>query len=331
VVRQDGPVVNGADWLPEGPEWLRQGVRAWLKHQWGVWKPSQRRHHAQARLRQIRPFWEWQLNRRELSGWGDLTREDIAGFIAAELDRGLKEKTVKTSLDSVYQLLRYLVDEGQLAKLPERPAIHLPDGLPRELSPQEVLSLEAEVARRESRSGESDRLGLALYYLLAHGGLRISEALDLKVEDLDLVGRRVRVRDGKGRKDRVVYLTVKATAVLGGYLDTVPHAPEDLVLSHQGKALRYEEAWTRIHCLGQAAGIAGLSPHRLRHTYATHLLNHGVTIDALRRLMGHENLNTTLIYARLADTTLESQYRAAMESPPVGAGSHAKPTTANYV
>jgi hypothetical protein len=63
---------------------------------------------------------------------------------------------------------------------------------------------------------------------------------------------------------------------------------------------------------GAAAGVAGVSPHRLRHTYATQLLNNGMTIDALRRLMGHENLNITLIYARLADTTLEQQYRMGL-------------------
>ncbi len=315
VVREATPSVDGANWLPEAPDWLRQGVLDWLRHQWASWKPSQRRHHAQVRLRELRQFWQWQLARRALSGWQELTSADIAAFMDVGLERGLQAKTVKTTLDRLYEVLRYLEGQGRLAAIPDRPGLRLPDPLPRDLLPQEVLALEAEVERRQNRAEASARLDLALYYLLGHGGLRISEALDLQVQDLDLAGRRVRVREGKGRRDRVVYLTAKATAVLGEYLQTVPHAPGDLVLSWQGQPLRYEQAWERIYCLGRTAGISGLSPHRLRHTYATYLLNHGVSIDALRRLMGHENLNTTLIYARLADTTLERQYRAAMAPP----------------
>ena len=76
-------------------------------------------------------------------------------------------------------------------------------------------------------------------------------------------------------------------------------------------------------------GIQNLSPHRLRHTYATVLLNNGMGIEGLRRLMGHENLNTTLIYARLADATLERQYRAAMEEAVARTESAATVNTAN--
>ncbi len=295
-----------------------------MHHEWGHWKPSQREHHARTRLGELRRFWQWQLLERCLArweGWQDLTSEAILAYVDAQLERGLQPKTIKTTLDRVYEVLRFLESRKALVSLPKRPSLRLPEALPRHLEPREVLALEAEVARRERglREGSreaADRLDLALYYLLAHGGLRISEALDLQVQDLDLVGRRVRVREGKGRRDRVVYLTAKATAVLGEYLQTVPHAPTDLVLSWQGQPLRYEPAWERICCLGRTAGLENLSPHRLRHTYATHLLNHGMSIEALRRLMGHENLNTTLIYARLADTTLEQQYRAAMESSP---------------
>ena len=333
VVRQQAPVIDGSNWLPQGPEWLRVGVQAWLHHQWGTWKVSQRCHHAGVRLRQLRQFWEWQLAHRDLQGWEDLGTADIAAYTDAELQRGLQAKTVKTALDRAYEVLRYLQGEGRLTKVPDRPKLRLPNPLPRHLGPREVLGLEAEIARRESATpvSDSDRLDLALYYLLGHAGLRISEVLDLKVEDLDLLGRRIRVREGKGRRDRVVYLTAKATAELGEYLQTVPHAPGDLVISYQGKALDYDAAWQRVSCLGQTAGVKGLCPHRLRHTYATHLLNNGLSIEALRRLMGHENLNTTLIYARLADTTLERQYRAAMEPAPPGAYEANQATPVNYM
>lgn len=312
VVRPEPAPYDGKAGLPAGPGWLRAGCRAWIEHQWYQWKPSQRRHHALARLRQLRPFWQWQLDRRAIGGFAELTTADVAAFMAAELARGLAAKTVKGAIDTVYQQLRFLVDLGQLHALPERPPLRLPDPLPRHLEPQEVVALAAEVARREADTGAEDRLDLALYYLLGHGGLRISEALELRFADLDLAGRRVRIRDGKGRRDRVVYLTTTAAEGLRRYRELVPHTGEDLVLSFQGRPLRYEEAWSRVGRLGEAAGILKLSPYRLRHTYATHLLNNGLSLEALRRLMGHENMNTTLIYARLADTTLEQQYRTAM-------------------
>ena len=313
VVREVPPAFEGDDWMAEWPAWLREGCLDWIQHQWYHWKPSQRQHHAHTRLGELRPFWRWQLDRRPLGSWDELTTAGITAFVEAQLARGIAPKTVTRNLDTLYSVLRYLVGEGRLAEIPRRPAVALPDPLPQHLKPAEVLALESCVAQREQKAQGEDWLDIALYYLLGHGGLRISEALDLQVKDLDLAARRVRVREGKGRRDRVIFLTEKAARAMGRYLETVPHAAGDLVLSRGGQPLRYQEAWRRIRRLGEEAGVQGVCPQRLRHTYATLLLNNGMSIEGLRQLMGHENLNTTLIYARLADKTVERQYRAAME------------------
>ncbi|NCC94716.1 MAG: hypothetical protein EOM10_15845 [Opitutae bacterium] len=314
VIRPPAPPVDGQRWLPDAPAAIREGVLAWLEHQWGIWKPSQRQHHAQKRLRELRGFWQWQVAHRPGTTWAELRTSDIAAYMDAELARGIAPKTVKTTLDRVYEVARYLVGRGTLTQLPVRPALTLPDPLPRHLSPAEVIAIETVLHAPDASPPDAPALlDQALYYLLCHAGLRISEALDLKVQDVDLAGRRIRVREGKGRRDRVVYLSTPATQALTDYLPSVPHAPGDLVLSTQHRPVRYEEAWARMRALGRAAGVAGVSPHRLRHTYATQLLNHGMSLEGLRSLMGHENLETTLIYARLADTTLEQQYRGAMD------------------
>lgn len=313
VSRPAQGAVDATNWLPQAPREVRQAVVAWLLHQAPRWKPSQRRHHALKRLGELRVFWQWQVAQRSFTSWADLTSADMAAFMDAQLGRGQQATTVKSILDRVYTVLRYLADQGELAGVPARPALSLPDPLPRHLAPQEVLAIEAALERESETEAADSRLNRALYYLLSHAGLRISEVLELQVQDVDLAARRVRVRDGKGRRDRVVFLSGKAAEVLGQYLPTVPHAAADLVISWQGRPLRYEEAWARVRDVGLSAGVSGVSPHRLRHTYATQLLNNGMTIDALRRLMGHDNLNTTLVYARLADLTLEHQYRTAME------------------
>ncbi|NOZ50115.1 MAG: tyrosine-type recombinase/integrase [Chloroflexi bacterium] len=312
VQRQLPDSFDGRGWMPEAPAWLREGCLDWVHHQWPRWAPSRRQRQAGVRLRELHRFWRWQLQRREFTGWQDLTTADITAFTDAQLGRGLKAKTVKIYLDSLYTVLRYLAREGRLAAVPSRPALTLPHPLPRHLKPQELLALEAHVTEREKEAQEADWLHIALYVLLAYAGLRVSEALDLQVKSLDLAAQRIRVWEGKGRRDRVVFLTQQAAQRLGRYLETVPHAPDDLVLSHEGRPLTYNMAWRRICRLGEAAGVQGLSPHRLRHSYATQLLNNGMSLVSLQRLMGHENLNTTLIYARLADRTIEQQYRTAM-------------------
>jgi site-specific recombinase XerD len=313
VVREPPPPFAEPNWLGDWPTWLQEGCRDWMRHKWYTWKPSRRKRLAHTRWVTLRLFWRWQLVRRTWHDWADLTTADMAAFVEAQLARGLKVSTVTSYLGCIYQLLRYLHDRDQLAQLPERPAIARPDPLPRHLTPQEVVALETYVQQRQREADAADWLVIALYYLLAHAGLRISEALDLQVQDLDLTARRVRVREGKGQRDRVVFLTTTAAAALRCYLATVPHAAEDLVLSWRQQPLSYVQAYRRLQCLGQAIGMEQLSAHRLRHTYATLLLNNGMTIESLRQLMGHENLNTTLVYARLADSTVEKQYETAME------------------
>lgn len=312
VTRAEPSPFTGHDWMPDWPDWLHTGCVAWVQHQWWQWKPSRRQPNAQRRLGQLRAFWRWQLEQRPVRGWADLQAADVAAFVDAEWARGLAAKTVVSILDGVYAVLRYQVQQGQLTDLPARPQVTLPDPLPRHLAPTEVLALENYVSQ-QAAADAATRLARALYYLLAHAGLRISEALDLQVRDLDLAARRVYIREGKGRRDRVVFLTETAVTALQAYLETVPHASEDVVLQWQKQPLSYHQAWRRVRHLGEAAGVAGVTPLRLRHTYATVLLNNGMGLEGLRRLMGHEHLNTTLIYARLADETLEQQYRTAME------------------
>jgi len=306
--------LDGTQWQPEWPTWLREGCLAWLDHQWVQWKPSQRKHHAKARLSQLRIFGEWLVTQRAVQGWNDLQSQDIAAFADTQLERGLKANSVRTILDGVYGVLRYLEKRAKLTTVPARPQLTLPDPLPRHLEPEELLALEAHVAQLQTTASDEEKLDIALYYVLAHGGVRISEVLDLQVNHLDLAARRVRIRDGKGHRDRVVCLTQTAVDALYAFLATVPHAPEDLVFSSHQRPLSYHVALKRIRRLGAAAGVQAVSPIRLRHTYATTLLNNGLTLDALRRLMGHQDLTTTLIYARLADRTVEAQYQAAMES-----------------
>lgn len=314
VVRSVPPVYVASEWLDQMPEWWQQGGMTWIHHCWYRWKASRRQANASNSLGHLHRFWRWQLSQHSFRTWDDLSTADVQMYVDAELVRGITPKTVVTSLDKVFSHLRFLQDNGNLAELPVRPTIALSDALPRHLQPQELLQLESYVKQIAAQSAPPPPwLLIALYYLLAHAGLRISEALDLQVLDLDLPNRRLTIREGKNRRDRISYLTTTCADALARYLQTVPHAHSDLVFSLDGHPLTYHQALGRLRTLAQASAVAHITPLRLRHTYATTLLNNGMTIDALRLLMGHKHLNTTLIYARLADTTVEKQFHSAMQ------------------
>jgi len=302
------------DWMEEWPVAIREATFAWLDSRWSQWKPSRRQSNALRHVRILHPFWCWQQQQRSINSWDALLLSDVEAFISAELERGMKAVTVKSTLDRVYAVLCFLADRKQLETLIPRPDIKLPDSLPKHLQPQELLQLETYAGQQSDVANNAVLFNVALYYVLAHGGLRISEVLDLRVRDIDLTNGRVRIVAGKANKDRIVYLTQTATNALQRYQQTVPNTPNDLLFSLHGQPVTYSTAYKRLRAFARSAGVPDVSPLRLRHTYATTLLNNGMTITALRKLMGHENLNTTLIYARLADTTVKHQYQQAMEN-----------------
>ena len=125
---------------------------------------------------------------------------------------------------------------------------------------------------------------------------------------------RLVVRLGKGQRDRVVYLSQTAQHALALYLAQSPVQPTTglLWVRPDGRPLNRNWLYRRMRALGQAAGQITVSPHRLRHTLATRLLNTGMDVTRLQKLLGHDHLNTTMLYARVLDKTLETDYRQAM-------------------
>jgi len=142
-------------------------------------------------------------------------------------------------------------------------------------------------------------------------GLRLGEAEELRLEDLDLPERRLTVRQGKGRKDRTVYLTATAVRALQGYLALRGMGPSSHVLLYHNKPVCKDLIRSRIKMAGERVGVK-VSPHRLRHTYATLLLNAGAPILTVQTILGHKHIDTTLAYARLYDGTVAADYYRAM-------------------
>jgi integrase len=151
-----------------------------------------------------------------------------------------------------------------------------------------------------------------MFYLLWQCGLRSSEVEELRQEDLDLGGRKIGIRDGKGRKDRTVYATETTVQALREYLAVRGDGSADHVFLFRNAPLKTLFVHSRIKTIGKQVGIH-VYPHRLRHTCGTQLLNAGCRITSIQKFLGHKRLNTTMIYARALDQTVAEDYFKAME------------------
>jgi len=295
------------------PTWLVQAMDDYIVHQQRRWKPSQVRHHTCVRLQTLRQIWRWLLQEREIEGFANLSRHDVRAYVEVRLKEGRAASTLNRQLRDLWAFLRFVEEQGQAISPGVFRIAQLKEGqpLPRFLNEQEYRQLEESILSRTTIGTRDDYLDRAWFYLLAHQGLRISELCDLCTADVDLDSQRLVVRQGKGKRDRFVPLSATTVAVVRDYLAVRGLAQSDhLLLFHQRK-IKVALVQARLRRYGKAVGV-NVSPHRLRHTLATRLLNSGMDIVSIQRLLGHEKLSTTQIYACVYDSTVEQNFRQAM-------------------
>ncbi len=316
-----------ADWAPNLPPALRSATVTFVQRRWPTWAPPRRAGRATKMLGEFRRFWTWQLAQRPLQTPGELQLADLQAYQRVRTAAGVAPGTINVTLKHMLALWRDLADQGHAvdASLDRLHLLPVPDSLPRHLSDADSAQLEAYVQGRLTSPDPTIRLVNACFFVLAHTGLRATECVDLQGQDLDLAAGRLRVRLGKGQRERVVYLSETTRQALTAYLGETRRRPDAaLWQTPDGQPLTYSRLYRDIQALGPAAGVADVSPHRLRHTLATRLLNSGMDVTRIQKLLGHEHLSTTLIYARVADSTVEHDYRQAMDQvesqqPPLSA------------
>jgi len=238
------------------------------------------------------------------------TREDILRYQGVRLREGRKARSEARVLSSLRRFYRYLCRESFRESDPtaqiESP--RLGRSLPTGLTEQEVEALLAEPDCEESL-GLRDRTMLEVLYAT---GLRVSELVSLTIEQVNMRQGLVRCV-GKGNKERLVPLGEIALDYLQRYLfESRPailtgRASDDLFPTRRGKAMTRQAFWYLIKRYAKLASIdKSLSPHTLRHAFATHLLNHGADLRVVQLLLGHADLSTTQIYTHVARERLKS-------------------------
>ena len=245
--------------------------------------------------------------------------EDLARYFSEKGE--LSARTRSRILSSLRTWSRYLEGEG-IRKDPteEISSPKIPRKLPKVLSPEEVARLLS--APDEKRpEGFRDRALLAFFYA---SGLRVSEVATFPASRLDLASGALRVT-GKGAKERISFLDRTALEFVRRYCESVrplwsPPGPE-LFVARDGAPLSRQALWTLIKKYGRKAGITSpLSPHVLRHSFATHLLEKGLDIRSIQLLLGHEDIRTTEIYTHVSlahlKRTLEEHHPRGKTSGP---------------
>jgi len=238
-------------------------------------------------------------------------RSDLRRYLTDLRGRGLAARSAARALAALRGLYRYLVERGLAAHDPtlDLESPKLMRSLPRFLTDREIESLldAPDVAKP---LGLRDRAMLETLYAT---GVRVSELVGLDLNQLRLDPGYVRVW-GKGSKERIVPVGSQARAWLARYLESArPHLDrsrdEKLFLTIRGHGMTRECFWQLIKRYGRAAGITShLSPHVLRHSFATHLLEHGADLRAVQAMLGHADISTTEIYTHVTRERLRALY-----------------------
>jgi integrase/recombinase XerD len=296
------------------PDWLSQEIRAHTLRRIPRWQPHRAKRQAQLIFSSLCRIGHWLVTERNWQQLDQLRRVDLVAYVNVRQQAGFKASGIASQLTLFRTFWRDLlaqekVSNGAVLQVNPPPA---GDHLPRYLTPTQFQRLEQVILTETQADQAQDRFNLTWFYLFAHAGLRLSEALNLRLADCDLQGRRLRVQSGKGDRDRVIPMSDQLVTVLQNYLLVREPAKTDHLLIFKGAAVKAHLLPYRLQVLGHKADIAPLTPHRLRHTLATLLINQGMPITSLQKFLGHQDINKTLIYARVYDETVRNQFASAM-------------------
>ena len=238
----------------------------------------------------------------------ELTRAELRKWIASLSREGLAPASIARAVSATRGFFKFLMLDGHIKSHPAED-LDTPQRfsyLPKFLTEDEINHLLAapDVA---TEAGIRDRAILEIMYAT---GLRVSELVNLKQADVDLLAGLV-VCHGKGNKERRVPLGKSAihwlqqyAAVKAGY----GKQSSPFVFLHRGRPFTRQLAWSTIKQHAEKAGIKNVSPHTLRHSFATHLLQHGADSRSVQALLGHSDISTTQIYTHITDMHLRSAY-----------------------
>ncbi|MBI2829847.1 MAG: site-specific tyrosine recombinase XerD [Chloroflexi bacterium] len=268
-------------------------------------------------LVQLMQFITGDASRRSvMPSWAVLNRQMILGYMLDLKERGYSATTVARKIAAAKSFFRFMTAEGQLKENPIRdvqsPKIGKP--LPKPISLPQVLQLIEQTDKSPTADGKRDKAMLELLYA---SGMRVSELVALDLGDVNCEAGHVRCF-GKGRKERIIPIHNRAVAAIRSYLSdarpSLAHeaSKEALFLNQRGGRLTRQGFWQILkEYVKKANLVPNITPHTLRHSFATHMLSGGADLRSVQELLGHANISTTQVYTQLTTEHVREAYRKA--------------------
>ncbi len=240
---------------------------------------------------------------------GSFTRQDIVNYLGRLKDTGYSTASVCRFISSIKGFSRYLITEKIIFEDPTE-TLRSPkqwDRLPKALSLEDIKTLFETEIKSETFVRDS-----AMLELMYSSGLRVSEVISSKVNDLNFEAGFLRVF-GKGSKERIVPMNRRAAEKIRKYvLELRPFLLKGrqspfLFLTNRGRPMTRQRFWQALKKLGALAGLQ-ITPHTIRHSFATHLLDGGADLRSVQKMLGHEDISTTQIYTKVSADRIRKAY-----------------------
>ena len=250
----------------------------------------------------INDFLSW-LNKRNIQDFKEISELVVNEYVAYLFNKALKSSTVNRKISSLKSFYLFLIKKKIISSSPLSEIItpKKEHYLPSSMSEDEVERL----LRSPNIELDIENRDKAMIEMLYATGMRISELINLKITDIDLERSVLKVL-GKGSKERLIPFGEKALDSLNSYLEKRKKSlAKEVFISNRGKKMTRTAFWQRIKIYLSREGLKdSISPHTLRHAFATHLLNRGADLRSVQLLLGHSDLSTTQIYTHIAKQRL---------------------------
>lgn len=253
-------------------------------------------------------FFSKNVNEKDIS---KISEKDIKKVIGIHR-KDHSAKSTQRMIASLKGFHKYLFLESQIEIDPavNIESLNLPLSLPKTLEIDQVLKLLENI-----KPSTSENIRNRLIFEFLYGtGVRISELVNIDLSDIDLDNKIIKIRFGKGSKQRLVPLGKTLEKFIESYLTRVRNSlikntkEQSLLLNNQGKRLSRQSIWSIVHKIAQENELSDLTPHTLRHAFATHLLEGGADVRVVQELLGHSSVNTTQIYTHVTVEKLKEVF-----------------------
>ena len=310
---------NWGYYLNQIPLTLHADIRAFLQSCKPKWKPDLQIERFRDALGHLTTSLRWIAGHFSLEDMSDLTPQVWFAYLDYRLSAGITPTTTNGELSILKHFVHYLREYDR--PICERFLLvdYLDEGdhLPRDAPKEQLRQLQQEILKVVVSNHTSlrrlGRMDLAWFLLMLHSGLRTCEVRNLRMTEIDLKGRKLRIEQSKGMKDRIVFMSQPTIDAIQAYLEM--RGPEDalpdFLFIYRHKPLSRTYCFVRLRTYCRRVGVH-ISPHQLRHCCATLLLNNGAPVLSVQALLGHKKVDTTLGYARLYDSTVAADYYKAM-------------------